>query len=193
MRGSSEARLGNRSGDARDLGGGIAAGGGAHPVPQGGLRVSLPNASALRLPEASQGRGGAAAGVPAMHHEAHVGARLPATYLANGHLYDLPTSRAHARVLGTMAAQYASADRPPPQAAPGGPPELGSRRIDGSRRPRKKAWGLSRQRRRRGHPVPIHVPREAHLRELPVASPETSDGIVTPFAVQGFHSDNGSG
>ena len=107
--------------------------------------------------------------------------RLLATYLANGHLHDLSRSRAYARVLGTKVARYASAERPPPQAAPGGPPGLSSRRIDSPRRLRKRHGGLSHQRRRGGHPVPVHVPRGAHLRELPAAGPETSDGIVPPL------------
>jgi len=143
MRGSSEAGLGNRSGDARDLGGGIAAGGGAHPVPKGGLGVSLPNAGALRLPEASQGRGDAAAGVPAMHHEALVGADRAATR-------NLPSQRPPVRP-AALAGLYTGARH---QGCPickrrsassasraRGPPGLGSRRIDAPRRPRKSQVG----------------------------------------------------
>ena len=117
---------------------------------------------------------------------------LLATYLANGHLYDLPTSRAHARVLGTMAAQYASADRPPPQAAPGGPPGLSSRRIDGPRRPRKRHGCLSHQRRRRATRYPFTGRVERISENFP---PPVLEHVLEsfPIAVQGFHSDNGSG
>ena len=176
MRGSSEAGLGNRSGDARDLGGGIPSRKEAYAY----LCRMLVRFACRKRRKVEEVLLRAYLRCTTRPSWA-LTARLPATYLANDHLYDLPTSRAHARVLGTMATQYASADRPPPQAAPGGPPGLGSRRIDGPRRPRREAWGLSRQRRRRGHPVPIHVPREAHLRELPATSPETSDGIVPPL------------
>lgn len=50
MRGSSEAGLGNRSGAPRDIGGGIAAGGGAHPVPKGGLGLTPKQTVHLMFP-----------------------------------------------------------------------------------------------------------------------------------------------
>ena len=104
-------------------------------------------------------------------------ARLIATYLADGQ--PGPLADLHARTLHSRRhAPHASVDRRAPQAAPGGPPGLDPRRLGASGRPRQGLGCRSRQRSRRGQPVPVHRPRRAHFGEPPPTGPEAFAGIL---------------